>query len=116
MADRIRMAVTIGINYAHDFDRLLQEMSDVVGTGLNANEAIPAAFGFFVASQGRLLDGVYMGVNCGNDTDTVAAMTGALCGAYSGAAGVPESHIELLSKVNEMDIKGISEAVDKFTD
>lgn len=116
VADRIRMAVTIGINYAHDFDRLLQEMSDVVGTGLNANEAIPAAFGFFVASQGRLLDGVYMGVNCGNDTDTVAAMTGALCGAYSGAAGVPESHIELLSKVNEMDIKGISEAVDKFTD
>lgn len=112
---RIRMAVTIGVNYAHDLDRLLQEMSDVVGTGLNANEAIPAAFGFFVAAQGRVMDGIYMGVNCGNDTDTVAAITGALCGAFSGAGAIPPQHLPFLSEVNEMDIRQAVEEVDRVT-
>ena len=114
--DRIRMAVTIGTNYAHDFDKLLEEMSDVVGTGLNANEAIPAAFGFFVAAQGRVMDAIYMAVNAGNDSDTVAAITGAICGAFSGARDIPDHHMPFLSQVNDMDIEAIVAKVDRFTD
>ena len=110
------MAVTIGTNYAHDFDLLLEEMADVVGTGLNANEAIPAAFGFFVAAQGRVMDAVYMAVNAGNDSDTVAAITGAICGAYSGAGDIPAHHLPFLSRVNDMDIAGLVAEVDRFTD
>ncbi|MBP3891205.1 MAG: ADP-ribosylglycohydrolase family protein [Solobacterium sp.] len=114
--ERIRMAVTIGVNYANDFDRLLEEMTGLVGTGLNANEAIPAAFGFFVAAKGKVMDAVYMGVNCGNDTDTVAAIAGAMAGAYSGAKDIPNNYMSFLSKANDLDIKGLIDEVDKFLD
>jgi ADP-ribosylglycohydrolase len=114
--ERIRMAVTIGINYANDFDKLLEEMSGIVGTGLNANEAIPAAFGFFVASKGKVMDAIYMGVNCGNDTDTIASIAGAIAGAYSGSKDIPSNYLQFLSTANDLDIEGIIEAVDKFTD
>lgn len=113
---RIRMAVSIGLSYSNDFDRLLEEMSGVVGTGLNANEAIPAAFGFFVAAKGKVMDAIYMGVNTGNDTDTVAAITGAISGAYSGAGEIPANYMSFLSKVNDFDIKSLIAEVDKFTD
>ena len=114
--DRIRMAVTIGVNYANDFDGLLKEMAGLVGTGINANEAIPAAFGFFVAAKGKVMDAIYMGVNCGNDTDTIAAITGAMCGAYSGAKDIPSNYMSFLSEANDLDIKDLIDAVDKFTD
>lgn len=116
VAKRIRMAVAIGINYAHDFDTLLQKMTDIVGTGINANEAIPAAIGFFVAAQGRVMDGVYMAVNAGNDTDTVAAIVGALCGAYSGTEGIPEDYLPFLTEVNELAIEEVADRVNTLTD
>ncbi|NLL92080.1 MAG: hypothetical protein GX222_06665 [Ruminococcaceae bacterium] len=101
--ERIKLAVSIGLNYSNDFDRLLLEMSDIVGTGLNANEAIPAAFGFLVAAQGKVMDSIIMSINVGADTDTVAAIAGAMCGAYSGAEGL-DSHIEFISEVNDFEI------------
>ena len=61
------------------------------------------------------MDGIYMGVNCGNDTDTVAAITGALCGAFSGAGAIPPQHLPFLSEVNEMDIRQAVEEVDRVT-
>ena len=91
-------------------------MTGLVGTGINANEAVAAAFGFFVAAKGKVMDAIYMGVNCGNDTDTVAAMAGALAGAYSGASDIPNSYLPFLEKANDLDIKGLIKAVDKFTD
>ena len=105
---RIREAVGIGLKYANDFDKLLEEMADLIGCGLNANEAVPAAFGFAVAAQGRPMDAIYMAVNAGNDTDTVASMAGAMCGALRGTAGIPDGYLELLSEVNQMDIAGLA--------
>ena len=108
MEARIMEAVSIGLKYAHDFDKLLEEMADVIGCGLNANEAVPAAFGFAVAAQGRPMDAIYMAVNAGNDTDTVASITGAMCGALKGTAGISKEHLTLLTQVNHLDIEGLA--------
>lgn len=111
---RIQMAIEIGIKYSHDFERLIQEMADFVGTGLNANEAIPAALGFIVAAKGNVMDTIYMGVNCGYDTDTIASIGGAISGAYSGAKSIPDGHLEFLSEVNDFDIKKLAEDISKL--
>ena len=111
---RLKMAASIGINYAHDFDQLLKEMADLVGTGLNANEAIPAAFGFFLAAKGNPMKAIYMGVNCGYDTDTIAAIAGAISGAYSGTSSFHEEHVSLIESVNEFNIKKTAEEVYQF--
>ena len=62
------------------------------------------------------MDAIYMGVNCGNDTDTIASIAGAIAGAYSGSKDIPSNYLQFLSTANDLDIEGIIEAVDKFTD
>ncbi|MGI5888395.1 MAG: ADP-ribosylglycohydrolase family protein [Oscillospiraceae bacterium] len=106
---RIKLAVATGIKYSNDFNRCISVMADVIGTGLNANEAVPAAFGFAVAAKGDPVKAIYLGVNAGNDTDTIAALSGAICGAHTGAGAFPDDYLELLSSVNGMDIKGLAE-------
>lgn len=97
---RIELAVEIGLKYSNDFERCIVEMTDLIGTGLNANEAVPSAFGYFAAGRGDVMKTIYLAVNSGNDSDTTAIMAGAIVGAYTGGADIDASHLQLLSEVN----------------
>ena len=57
------------------------ELGDVIGAGLSANEAVPCVFGILAATDADALSAIKMGVNIGNDTDTIATMVGAIVGA-----------------------------------
>ncbi|WKK70715.1 ADP-ribosylglycohydrolase family protein [Rathayibacter oskolensis] len=54
-----------------------------------APEALALAFGLVAAHEGRLVDTVLAGVNIGRDSDTIAAMAGAICGAIHGEEAIP---------------------------
>ena len=112
--ERIKLAVAAGMKYSNDFDACIAEMADVIGTGLLANEAVPAAFGFAVAAKGDPMKAIHMAVNAGNDTDTVAAIAGAICGAFRGTASFPAEYLLFLSEVNAMDIEGIAKQTYEF--
>ena len=64
-----------------------------IGTGLDALEAVPAAFAATM-TETVFEDAVYAVVNAGGATDTVAALTGALAGAAGGASGIPQDLID----------------------
>ena len=51
----------------------------------DARETVPAAFALATLADGALQQGVEYAANFGRDTDTIASMTGALCGATGGA-------------------------------
>ena len=102
---RCRLAIEIGMRYQNDFERAMAEIADVIGGGLYAYEAIPAVFGNIAACEGRLQDSVLMGVNGGDDTDTIACMTGYIVGALSASAPFPEEWIDLIDKANGFDIR-----------
>jgi ADP-ribosylglycohydrolase len=53
-------------------------------------EAIPLAYGVFAAAKGEYIPAVLGGVNIGRDSDTIAAMNGAMAGALHGADSVPK--------------------------
>lgn len=55
-----------------------------------APEAVAFTFGLIAAHEGHLRRTVLAGVNIGRDSDTIAAMAGAICGAIHGMAAVPE--------------------------
>ncbi len=55
-----------------------------------APEAVGLAFGIIIAARGQFEDAVLGAVNVGRDTDTIAAIAGAICGAMSGASTIPE--------------------------
>jgi len=53
-------------------------------------EATAFAFGVFAAARGDYVDSVLAGVNAGRDSDTIAAMAGAMAGGLNGADAVPD--------------------------
>jgi poly(ADP-ribose) glycohydrolase ARH3 len=64
------------------------------GTGLAARESVPAAIAAFLAATelrpGSITEVLISAVGLGGDTDTVAAMAGALAGAHLGTHGLPD--------------------------
>ena len=63
-----------------------------IGNSVMMVESAPAAVGVFVAAAGDPLDTVSAGASIGNDSDTVAAMAGALAGALRGIDAVPAGY------------------------
>jgi ADP-ribosylglycohydrolase len=56
----------------------------------NVNELVPTAVGIFLIFRHSLEEAVCAAARSGGDTDTVAAIVGALSGAYHGASQIPE--------------------------
>jgi ADP-ribosyl-[dinitrogen reductase] hydrolase len=82
-----------------ELDRLIQDAEDLptligkIGTGLDACESVPAAFGAAMM-ESSFEEAVFAAVNAGGATDTVGAITGALAGAANGASGIPQRLID----------------------
>ena len=62
-----------------------------LGNGVAARESVPAALFAFSRHPHSLPDAVRAAIAMGGDTDTIAAMTGALSGALLGEHAIPET-------------------------
>lgn len=73
-----------------------------VGTGLAAAEAVPAAVAALL--HGRdLMSTLTAAIRLGGDTDTIAAMAGAMAGAAWGLAGLPGALLDRLEARRELE-------------
>ena len=103
-----RSATTVGRKLGAELPALLlrrapvQEMQEALGNGTAAHEGIPFALGCFLRSPGDFAEAVVPAVRHGGDARAVAAMTGALCGAYIGEAGIPERFLAHLPGRREL--------------
>lgn len=107
---RIPLAVEIG-RKGLGWERTMLELGDIIGAGLAASEAIPATFGILAACEGDAMSAIKMGVNIGNDTDTIATMVGAIAGALYGAKGIPREYIKLIDEVNAFDLEKVAKDI-----
>lgn len=79
--------------------RLLEE-ADVtneggrLGTGIEAHEAVPTAIYCFACHPDSFRDTIRLAISLGGDTDTIAAMAGAIAGACLGERAIPEPWID----------------------
>jgi len=67
-----------------------------VGNGVEALQAVPAALAAFFAHPDRPRAAIQFAIQLGGDTDTIAAMTGALAGARCGASALPPPWLQRL--------------------
>ncbi len=72
------------------------EVVSLLGNDVTALHSWPAALYSFLSHPGSFEDAVVYAVNLGGDSDTIGAMTGALAGAFHGAAAIPERWINAL--------------------
>jgi poly(ADP-ribose) glycohydrolase ARH3 len=77
----------------------LWQPSDPVGTfgsSLPADRSVVTAIACFAATPWSYTDTIASAIALGDDTDTVAAMAGAICGARIGTAGLPAMLLDRL--------------------
>ncbi len=61
-----------------------------------ATEAVPQAYALMLLTDTDFADGMFWSSNFGRDTDTIAAMVGAVAGAKQGVEVVPQDWIEIV--------------------
>ena len=64
-------------------------MSETLGTGITAYEAVPMALYCFLSHPESYERVIHEAVFIGGDTDTIASMAGAISGAFLGASAIP---------------------------
>lgn len=79
--------------------RSAREMSEILGTGIDIAEAVPMAWYCYLANPDSFEKSVTDAIFVGGDTDTLAAMAGALSGARLGLEALPK---RWLAKVREI--------------
>lgn len=103
---RIKLAALIGEKYQGDINGAMQELEDIIGSGLSACETVPCAFGLLKACEGKTKEAIIAAVNIGNDTDTVATIVGAICGTLEGF--YDEYYLNTINSVNGYDLKQLA--------
>ena len=91
-----------------DVDGGLTTISELVGTSLASQESIPAAFGILALFPDDPWRAVLAAASLGGDSDTVAAMAGAMAGAIRGVDAFPSDSREFVASVNGLDLDGVS--------
>ncbi len=71
------------------------------GVSPHVVQSVPAAFTMFLYSE-NFEDTVRNAIRMGGDTDSVAAMAGALAGSYYGIEGIPDSILDPLERAAEI--------------
>lgn len=104
---RILLAVEIGKKYT-SWEASMKALSEIIGSSIAANESIPCVFGILAASGGRPMPSITMGVNIGNDTDTIASMAGAVSGALFGTDTIPLEYIKLIDTINGYHLQNLA--------
>lgn len=107
---RARLAVRFAREIA-DETEFLQALYDTVGASVATTESVPAAVGLFVRAKGDPLTCALLAANLGGDTDTIGAIAGGLCGAFSGMAGIPDAYAAKLDEVNELGFPAVAQAL-----
>jgi poly(ADP-ribose) glycohydrolase ARH3 len=93
------------------------EMSEILGTGVTAQEAVPMALYCFLRHVDSYPMVIHHAVFIGGDADTIACMAGALSGAYLGAEAIPTDWLGAIreEKWSAQAIAGLAERLwEKF--
>ena len=75
-------------------DELIEELNRArviaeLGNGIEAFNSVPTAIYSFLSQPHSFAQAVFNAISFGGDTDTIAAMTGAISGAYLGVDSIP---------------------------
>ncbi|HYB87480.1 MAG TPA: ADP-ribosylglycohydrolase family protein [Streptosporangiaceae bacterium] len=89
-------------------DEAMDVVYRLVGTSLATQESVPAAFAVAAASPGDPWLACRMAASLGGDTDTIAAITGAVCGACHGVEAFPAGVRATVARVNGLRLEELA--------
>lgn len=81
-------------------DELLDTAYHLIGTGLPSADVCFAVFAIFCFARRDVWLAIRLGASIGGDTDTIAALAGALCAAHAGGHNIPEKILRQVLDTN----------------
>ena len=88
-----------------DDEDLLDRLDGLVGTGVATQEAVPAAFAIAAHCPGDAFRAGTLAARLGGDSDTIAAMAGAMIGACTGLSTMPADAVAHVRAVNDLQLE-----------
>lgn len=89
----------------------VDDIYELVGTSLATQESVPAAFGILNLYAGDPWGAVCAAASLGGDSDTIAAMVGAIAGATHGYEAFPAKARAKIERVNRL---GLAQVADRL--
>lgn len=86
----------------------LTRIRELIGTSLATQESVPAAFGILAVFPNDPWAACLAAAAQGGDSDTIAAMVGAIAGACRGLSGFPDDAVTTIRTVNRLDLDGLA--------
>jgi ADP-ribosylglycohydrolase len=93
---------------------LADAVADVVGTSVASQESVVAAFALAEGLGADPGEALRTAAGLGGDTDTVAAICGAILGARHGVAGLPADLVDQVCTVNQLDLAPVVDGLLKL--
>ena len=109
VASRIRLAIALAD--PADVDGSLTRIYEIVGTSLATQESIPAAFGLLATFPDDPWRAACAAATLGGDSDTIAALAGAIGGALRGTTAFPRQAREMVVAVNVLDLEAVADSL-----
>ncbi|MGC8635358.1 MAG: ADP-ribosylglycohydrolase family protein [Candidatus Limnocylindrales bacterium] len=109
VAERIRWAVDLAGRF--DEASALDAITDLVGTGVATQEAVPAAFALAARWPSDPWEACLQAARLGGDSDTIGAITGAIVGACTGVTAFPAAALEVIRRVNALDLAELADGL-----
>jgi ADP-ribosylglycohydrolase len=105
VAERIGWAIGL-VNGCGD-DEALDLVDRLVGTSLATQESVPAAFAIASLVPDDPWHACRLAARLGGDSDTIAAMAGAVVGACTGLSALPAEAVRTVREVNDLHLERI---------
>ncbi|OON96108.1 MAG: hypothetical protein ATN32_00995 [Candidatus Epulonipiscium fishelsonii] len=102
LMERTKIGIEIARNY--EGEEFLQKIYDIVGTGVNIIESVPAALAIAYYAKDPNIS-CLLCANLGGDTDTIGAMSTAICGALKGKSFINSEYIKILEANNDINFE-----------
>lgn len=102
--ERIRFALD-KLHNLKSIEEVLSFIYNVIGTNMESNEVVPAAVTIFAYAKEDTWLSVRMGASVGGDTDTIAAISGALSCLYGKGHNIPNEIVNEVLRINNLNLK-----------
>jgi ADP-ribosylglycohydrolase len=87
-----------------DYARPAHELPySVINVEADVSEGVPTSVGIFLIFRHSLEEAISQAASSGGDTDTAAAVVGALSGAYHGASAIPERWLAKIAERKRLE-------------
>ena len=106
-----RITWATGLTAGRPAAEVLDVVYTLVGTSLATQESVPAAFAVLAAAPDDPWLACRIAASAGGDTDTIAAITGAIGGACHGVTAFPQQARATVSAVNGLHLDEVAAAL-----